>query len=124
MNLKSNGQFTQRAEHAIEKAGAAAGELGHSYVGTEHLLLGIIREHGGLGAGILERRGIDEKLLINRITALNGRGVPMDNVHSLSEHARIAVNQVLISSVYRLMHTCIIVADVKILYPEFPVILF
>ena len=93
MNLKSNGQFTQRAEHAIEKAGAAAGELGHSYVGTEHLLLGIIREHGGLGAGILERRGIDEKLLINRITALNGRGVPMDNVHSLSEHARIAVNQ-------------------------------
>ena len=91
--MKSNGQFTQRAEHAIEKAGIAAGELGHSCVGTEHLLLGIIRERGGLGAGVLERRGIDERILINRITALNGRGVPTDNVRALSEHARVAVGR-------------------------------
>ena len=91
--MKSNGQFTQRAEHAIENAGIAAGELGHSCVGTEHLLIGILREHGGLGAGILERRGIDEKLLIRRITSLYGRGVPMGNVRDLSEHARVAVSR-------------------------------
>jgi len=91
--LKSNGQFTQRAEHAIENSGIAAGELGHSYVGTEHLLVGIIRERGSLGAGVLEKRGIDEKILINRITAMNGRGVPIENVKDLSEHARIAVGR-------------------------------
>ena len=91
--LKSNGQFTQRAEHAIEKAGIAAGELGHSYVGTEHLLVGIIREQGGLGAGILERRGISERVLISKITALNGSGAPTGNVNRLSEHARIAVGK-------------------------------
>lgn len=91
--MKSNGQFTQRAEHAIEKAGIAAGELGHSHVGTEHLLLGIIREKGSLGAGVLEKRGIDEKILINRITALNGRGIPIENVSNLSENARVAVGR-------------------------------
>ena len=41
--MKSNEKFTQRAELAIEKAGFAAGELGHSFVGTEHLLLGILK---------------------------------------------------------------------------------
>ena len=42
--MRSNEKFTQRAEYAIEKAGAAAGNMGHSYVGTEHLLMGILRE--------------------------------------------------------------------------------
>lgn len=40
--IKSNEKFTQRAEQAIEQARAAAGDLGHGYVGTEHLLLGIL----------------------------------------------------------------------------------
>ena len=44
------------AELAIEKARAAA-ELGHSYVGTEHLLLGILREEDGLGGRVLRRDG-------------------------------------------------------------------
>ena len=52
--MRSNEKFTQRAEYAIEKAGAAAGNMGHSYVGTEHLLLGIllegIRQSGRAGA--------------------------------------------------------------------------
>ena len=47
--MRSNEKFTQRAEYAIEKAGAAAGNMGHSYVGTEHLLLGILRGCGLMG---------------------------------------------------------------------------
>ena len=39
-----NDRFTEKARNAIEKARAAAMELGHSYIGTEHLLLGIVRE--------------------------------------------------------------------------------
>lgn len=42
--MKSNEKFTARAERAIELARTAAGELGHSFVGTEHLLLGILAD--------------------------------------------------------------------------------
>ena len=44
-----NDRFTEKARNAIEKARAAAMELGHSYIGTEHLLLGIVRENDALG---------------------------------------------------------------------------
>ena len=57
--MKSNEKFTQRAELALEKARRAAGELGQSCVGTEHLLLGILQEREGLGARILGRRGLE-----------------------------------------------------------------
>ena len=46
--MKSNEKFTQRAELAIENARLAAGEMGHGYIGTEHLLLGIMMESDGL----------------------------------------------------------------------------
>ena len=61
--MKSNEKFTQRAELAIERARRAAGEWGHSRVGTEHLLLGILQEQEGLGARILGRRGLKEEAL-------------------------------------------------------------
>ena len=40
-------KFTPGAEEALRLAQEAAGELGHGYVGTEHLLLGLIREGDG-----------------------------------------------------------------------------
>ena len=39
--MKNNEKFTEKAEGAIEQARLAAFGLGHSYVGTEHLLLGM-----------------------------------------------------------------------------------
>ena len=48
--MNMNDRFTERAKTAIEKAQEAAEELGHSYVGSEHLLLGIAREGAGQGA--------------------------------------------------------------------------
>ena len=56
-------RFTERAKTAIEKAQGAAEELGHSYVGTEHLLLGILREDGGQGAKVLKENGMTDALL-------------------------------------------------------------
>ena len=40
-------KFTPTAEEALQLAQEAAGELGHGYVGTEHLLLGLMREDEG-----------------------------------------------------------------------------
>ena len=53
-------RFTERARTAIEKAQAAAEALGHSYVGSEHLLLGILREDGGQGARVLKSNGLTD----------------------------------------------------------------
>ena len=59
--------FTDRAKSAIEKAQEAAEELGHSYVGSEHLLLGILREEGGQGAKILRENGLSDAMLTELI---------------------------------------------------------
>ena len=91
--MKSNEQFTQRAELAIENARAAAGSLGHGYVGTEHLLLGIVMENEGLGARILEKRGISEGALRRAVADINGTGAPGVPGQGLTSRARIAVER-------------------------------
>ena len=91
--MKSNEKFTQRAELAIEKAGLAAGSLGHSYVGTEHLLLGVFLEKEGMGAVILRGRGLEERRLRAAVTELSGSGVPTKPGQGMSIRARIAVER-------------------------------
>ena len=91
--MKSNEKFTQRAELAIERARRAAGEWGHSRVGTEHLLLGILQEQEGLGARILGRRGLKEEALRRAILRRDGSGVPCTPRQGMSAHARQAVER-------------------------------
>ena len=91
--MKSNEKFTQRAEMAIERARRAAGELGHGFVGTEHLLLGVLREQGGLGSRILLRRGVREEELLPLIRRSLGDGCPAPPPQGLSVRARKAVEQ-------------------------------
>lgn len=50
--------------------------MGHSYVGTEHILLGIIREGEGLGARILADNALTDSVLTRMVTETVGRGVP------------------------------------------------
>ena len=52
--------FSKRLTHVVKLANEVARESGQEYVGTEHLLLAIIREGTGLGARILESRGATE----------------------------------------------------------------
>ena len=91
--MRSNEKFTQRAELAIEKARLSAGALGHSYVGTEHLLLGILTEKEGLGARILRGRGLEEEKLRCCIAQLRGEGAAGTPLQGLSSHARFAVER-------------------------------
>ena len=51
--------FTPRAKRALELSWDEARQLGHNYIGTEHLLLGIIREGEGVAANVLKNLGID-----------------------------------------------------------------
>ena len=51
--------FTPRAKKVLELSWDEARQLGHSYIGTEHLLLGLIREGEGVAAKVLENLGVD-----------------------------------------------------------------
>ena len=91
--LKNNEKFTEKAEGAIEQARLAAFGLGHSYVGTEHLLLGILRERAGLGARILRDRGLSEHGLKDAISRANGTGEPGVPTQGLTKHAWQAIEK-------------------------------
>ena len=51
--------FTPRAKKVLELSWDEARQLGHNYIGTEHLLLGLIREGEGVAAKVLEELGVD-----------------------------------------------------------------
>ena len=51
-------KFTPRAEEALRLAQEAAEDMGHGYVGSEHLLLGLLREEEGIAHRVLEENGL------------------------------------------------------------------
>lgn len=67
-------EFTAGAEIALRLAQESAAELGHSYVGTEHLLLGVAREGRGPGARLLASAGLSAEALRAALVRLTGLG--------------------------------------------------
>ncbi len=72
-------KLTERAKAAINSAGQSAMELGHSYIGTEHLLLGLIREGEGVAHTILEENGITYDKVVEKIEKLIGVEPPISD---------------------------------------------
>jgi ATP-dependent Clp protease ATP-binding subunit ClpC len=64
--------FTPRAKRVLELAIEEARLLGHNYVGTEHLLLGLIREGEGVAAQVLTELGVDRKRVREEVLKLLG----------------------------------------------------
>ena len=60
-------KFTNRAEKAIEFAAETAAELGHNYIGTEHLLIGIMREADSIAVRIMLDLNVNPQKLYNEI---------------------------------------------------------
>ena len=67
-------KFTPTAEEALQLAQEAAGELGHGYMGTEHLLLGLMREDEGIAHTVLAEAGLTDDLLTEMIRKSAGAG--------------------------------------------------
>lgn len=59
--------FTPRAKRVLELSWDEARQLGHNYIGSEHLLLGIVREGDGVAARVLDKFGIDETSVRKRV---------------------------------------------------------
>ncbi len=69
--------FTEKARIAINKAHEAACTMGHGYIGSEHLLLGIIDEGTGVGAKILDNAGVKREAIYDKIKELMGENPPL-----------------------------------------------
>ncbi|MDD5561791.1 MAG: ATP-dependent Clp protease ATP-binding subunit [Candidatus Omnitrophica bacterium] len=68
--------FTPRAKKALELAAEEARSLGHNYIGTEHLLLGLIREGEGIASQVLLNLGMDLNSVRNEVMGLLGSALP------------------------------------------------
>jgi len=72
--MRFEDRFTQRAKNAFELAKVAASELGQASVGSEHILLGLSREGGGLAAKVLRESGLEPGLIFDMIVKHAGYG--------------------------------------------------
>ena len=70
--------FTPRAKRVLELSLEEARQLGHNYIGTEHLLLGLIKEGEGVAARVLENLGVDLSKVRSQI------------IHSLGDNAEVS----------------------------------
>src|SRR3990167_2062083 len=68
--------FTPKAKKVIELAMEEARTLGHNYVGTEHLLLGLIREGEGVASQVLLNMGLELDRVREEVMNLLGTGIP------------------------------------------------
>ena len=59
--------YTPKAERALELAAAFSRDLGHGYVGSEHLLLGLIEEDSGVAASVLKDNGVTRAQVLDLI---------------------------------------------------------
>ncbi|MBI4771284.1 MAG: ATP-dependent Clp protease ATP-binding subunit, partial [Chloroflexi bacterium] len=67
-------RFTQRARRVLSLGYEEAERLHHSYIGTEHLLLGLIREEGGVAGRVLRELGLDQRRVSEMVERLSGPG--------------------------------------------------
>lgn len=69
-------KFTQKAQNTLNRALSAARELGHTYIGSEHILLGLISEKDSIASRLLLKRGVDTSRLRESIVEMAGSGSP------------------------------------------------
>ncbi len=75
-------RFTHRARKVVICAQEEAGRLRHSYIGTEHLLAGLLAEKEGLGAEALNHAGVELESVREKIESISGKGEGGDEKHA------------------------------------------
>ena len=76
-------KFTARAEKALEIAQELAMELGHNYIGTEHILYGLAEEGTGVASNVLSEQNLGGETIKQEIIDIVGVGDPIDDPESL-----------------------------------------
>ena len=70
-------KFTNRAKKAIEIANEAAIELGHNYIGTEHVLYGLVKEGNGIASKVLNNQEVTPDSILDKMVELIGQEEPI-----------------------------------------------
>lgn len=82
-------RFTDRARRVIVLAQSEARSLHHNYIGTEHLLLGLVKESDGVAAKALSLHGVNPEGVRQQIVAMIGEGTASEDGHiPFTPHAR------------------------------------
>lgn len=76
-DLKMTYKFTNRAKKAIEIANEAAIELGHNYIGTEHVLYGLVKEGNGVASKVLNNQEVTPDNILDKMVELIGQEEPI-----------------------------------------------
>ncbi len=77
-------KFTARAEKALEYAQEVAMELGHNYIGTEHLLYGLVEEGTGVASKVLQNQGLTSESVKQAIEEIVGVGEEIEDSNEIS----------------------------------------
>ena len=77
-------KFTERARRVLTLAQEEAQRFNHNYIGTEHLLLGLVREGDGVAAKVLNNLGVELSKVRSAVEFIIGRGeIPFERVDHL-----------------------------------------
>ena len=91
-------KFTNRANKAIEIANDIALELGHSYIGTEHILYGLAKEGNGIASKVLENQNVTADDILNKIEELIGRDESIENIVDFTPRTKRVVESAFIEA--------------------------
>ena len=91
-------KFTNRAKKAIEFANELAMELGHSYIGTEHILYGLSKEGSGVASKVLENQEVTPDLIIDKIVELVGREEPIEGTLGFTPRTKRVIENAFIEA--------------------------
>lgn len=69
--------FTEKANKALNAAIQVASELGHTFIGSEHILYGLIAEDSSVASTLLSKKGISKEDVLQKIVDSDGRGDPV-----------------------------------------------
>ena len=69
-------RFTERAQRALNASLSAAADLGHTYIGSEHILLGLMADDASIAAKMLRAHGADRTRVREAVVNMAGEGVP------------------------------------------------
>ena len=91
-------KFTNRAKKAIEIANELAMELGHNYIGTEHVLYGLAKEGSGVASKVIENQSITPDMIIDKIVELIGHEMPIEGTLGFTPRTKRVIENAFIEA--------------------------
>lgn len=115
--------YTPRAKKVMQLAMDEARRLDHLYIGTEHLLLGLVREGEGIAAGVLETLGVNLEKVRQKVLGVIGTPLESNNAFTESEMVSLmeVVNAIPLFDILLLEHELIPLPDLIRVHQHFKV---